>query len=121
MKGVSYDSLFSVASIQERKDRSNDFCPAEIRDFTALNVALLYHPAIRPPGSERERQGRPEARPTLLNRTGYTDFAALIPGGFNGVNARAGTPRPTVVPSTQRLTSTRRIIRENGKRFTCTP
>src|SRR5213075_1848591 len=42
-----------------------------------------------------------------------------FPVGFNGANGRAGTLEPSVSAGTQRLTRTRRTIRENGKRSTC--
>ena len=48
MKGVSYDSLFSVASIQERKDRSNDFCPAFVRPDKYGSIGLTDSYGIAP-------------------------------------------------------------------------
>jgi hypothetical protein len=47
--------------------------------------------------------------------TEYTDFATLIPGGFDGANGAAGMRRATGAAGTQRLTRSRGTIRENGK------
>jgi hypothetical protein len=55
--------------------------------------------------------------PALASYDDCIDFAGEFPVGFNDANGRAGTLKPTVSAGTQRLTRTRRTIRENVRKL----